>query len=44
MSKMMENRVFSQEVLLKMKKVMDKVIELAEESYRIGSVKFLRDF
>ena len=39
-SKMMENRVFSQEELLKMKKIMDTVKELAEESYRNGHVKF----
>ena len=35
-SKMMENRVFSQEELLKMKKIMDRVRELAEKSYRKG--------
>ena len=40
-SKMMENRVFSQEELLKMKKIMDTVKELAEESYRIGKNRFL---
>ena len=43
-SKMMENRVFSQEDLLKMKKIMDRVKFLAEESYRKGNGGLFPEF